>query len=42
MTTELQDDRPIGLFHAMVAIIALIVMFSPFAALAWFVYEVTK
>ncbi len=42
MTISNDNDRPIGLFHAMVAIVGLVVMFSPFAALAWFVYEVTK
>ena len=42
MSIANDNDRPIGLFHAMVAVIALAVMFSPFAALAWFVYEVTK
>jgi len=42
MSIANDNDRPIGLFHAIVAVIALVVMFSPFAALAWLVYEVTK
>ena len=42
MTISNDNDRPLGLFHAMVAVIALAVMFSPIVALCWFVYEVTK
>ena len=42
MSIANDNDRPIGLFHAMVAVIGLVVMFSPFAALCWIVYKITE
>jgi len=42
MSVASVKGRRIGLFRASVAVIGLAVMFSPFAALFWLVYEVTK
>lgn len=42
MSIANDNDRPLGLMHAIVAIVAILVMASPMFLIFWLTYEVTK
>lgn len=42
MSIENDNDRPIWLMHAIVAIVAILVMASPMFFIFWLTYEVIK